>query len=213
MADHGPSTVPSGFMTTPLLCVQCGAPLAAHAASVAVTCAFCGTTSAPGPKVIERVVERVVVVPMATPGGDPDAVGCPRCAKAMSRVRGGGEEALACATCGGALLTPTQLAALRRERNDDLARAVRHVSPVFGRLEPRRPVFSCPTCHGPMRVQEIEGSVHLMDVCDAHGTFFERDALDTFNELWAEKRAGEVDDATLESMGVSRKGFFGLFRR
>ena len=52
-----------------------------------------------------------------------------------------------------------------------------------------------------------------MDVCDAHGTFSERDTLDTFNELWTEKRVGGVDDETLESMGVSRKGFFGFFRR
>lgn len=200
-------------MTTPILCAQCGAPLAAHAASVAVTCTFCGTTSTPAPRVIERVVERVVVVSAEAEDGDAGAVACPRCAKGMSRVAGGGDEALACAKCGGALITSAQIAALRRERNDELARAVRNVSAFFLPLEPRRAVLSCPTCRGPLRLEEIEGSVHLMHVCDAHGTFFERDALDTFIELWTTKRVGEVDEEVLESLGVRRKGFFGFLKR
>lgn len=198
-------------MISPLLCERCGAPLAAHAASVATTCAFCGTTSTPRPAVVERVVERVVVVHAEPEAGEAGA-GCPRCAKTMSRVRGGGEEALACAKCGGALLTVAQLAALRRERNDDLARAVRNVSAFFVALEPRRAVLSCPSCAGPLRLEEIEGSVHLMHVCDAHGTFFERDALDTYIDLWTEKRVGPLDEAELESIGV-RKGLFGFFSR
>jgi len=70
----------------------------------------------------------------------------------------------------------------------------------------------------PLRLAEIEGSVHLvhlvhlMHICDAHGTFFERDALDTFMALWTEKRAGDIDDEDLESVGVRRKGFFGFFK-
>lgn len=200
-------------MTIPILCAQCGAPLAAHAASVAVTCTFCGTTSKPAPRVVERVIERVVVVNAEAEDGDAGAVACPRCAKGMSRVAGGGEAALACAKCGGALITSAQIAALRRERNDDLARAVRNVSAFFVRLEPRKAVLSCPTCQGPLRLEEIEGSVHLMHVCDAHGTFFERDALGTFIDLWTAKRVGEVDEEVLESLGVSRKGFFGFWRR
>ena len=94
----------------------------------------------------------------------------------------------------------------------ELARAVRNVPPVSGRLEPRSAVLSCPTCSGALRMAEIGGSVHLMHVCDAHGTFFERDALDTFIALWTEKRAGEIDDEDLESVGVRRKGFFGFFK-
>jgi uncharacterized protein YbaR (Trm112 family) len=199
-------------MTNPLLCARCGAPLAAHAASVAVTCTFCGTTSAPTPRVVERVVERVVVVNAEAPPGDDGSPACPRCAKGLSPVRGGGEQAFACAKCGGALLSSRQLDALRAAGNDDLARAVRHVSAFFLPLEPRRAVLSCPTCQGPLRIAEIEGSVHLMHVCDAHCAFFERDALDTFIELWTEKRAGEIDDETLESMGVRRKGFFDFFK-
>jgi hypothetical protein len=80
-------------------------------------------------------------------------------------------------------------------------------------LEPRRAVLSCPSCQGPLRLEEIEGSVHLMHVCDAHGTFFERHALDTYNDLWSEKRTGDVSEDELESLGVSRKGFFGFFKR
>lgn len=200
-------------MTTALLCSRCGAPLDARAASMAVTCTFCGTATAPSPKVIERVVERVVVVSAEREAEGAGACACPRCARSMDAVAGGGEEALACPKCGGAWLTSAQLTALRSQRNDDLARAVRHVSGFFTRLEPRRAVLSCPTCAGALRLEEIEGSVHLMHVCDAHGTFFERDALDTFIDLWTEQRAGEIDEEVLESMGVSRKGFFGFFKR
>lgn len=199
-------------MTNPLLCARCGAPLAAHAASVAVTCGFCGTTSAPSPRVVERVVEHVVVVSAGHEPREDDAPACPRCARGLSLVTGGGEQAFACGRCGGALLSRRQLDALRASRNDDLARAVRNVSAFFLPLEPRRAVLSCPTCRGALRLAEIEGSVHLMHVCDAHGAFFERDALDTFIELWTEKRAGEIDDETLESMGVRRKGFFDFFK-
>ena len=154
-----------------------------------------------------------MVVPAAPAAGESGEVACPRCARGMSRVAGGGEEALACARCGGALLTRAQLAALRSARNDDLARAVRNVSAFFLPIEPRRAALSCPTCAGPLRLEEIEGSVHLMHACDEHGAFFERDALDTYLELWTERRAGEIDEEVLESMGVSRKGFFGFFRR
>ncbi|MEZ4389601.1 MAG: zf-TFIIB domain-containing protein [Polyangiales bacterium] len=199
-------------MSAPILCAQCGASLPAHAASVAATCTFCGTTSAPRPRVVERVVERVVVVAAEPAPAESSLPACPRCAKAMSQVRGGGVEVLACGKCGGALLTPEQLLALQRERNDELARAVQLVSLVYGRLEPRSAVLSCPTCQGPLRLEEIEGSVHLIHVCDAHGTFFEQSALDTYIDLWSERRVGEIDDETLESMGVRRKGFFGFFK-
>ncbi|MCA9578698.1 MAG: hypothetical protein R3B40_24550 [Polyangiales bacterium] len=199
-------------MSTPLLCAKCGAPLAAHAANSVVTCAFCGTTSAPAPRVVERVVDRVVVV--AAEGAEStDGVPCPRCAKIFSRVSGGGDEALACAKCGGAFLTPAQVTAMQQTRNEGLARAVRRVSAVFMALEPRQAVLSCPTCQGALRMEEIEGSVHLMHVCKEHGTFFEMDALDTYMELWTEKRAGEVTDEDLESLGVSRKGFFSFLKR
>lgn len=199
-------------MSTPLLCAGCGAPLVAAAASSVVTCPFCGTTSAPAPKVIERVVDRVVVVSTETAPGAASALACPRCAKGLSRVAGGGEEALACTKCGGGWVTPTQVAKLRQQSNAEFVRGVRMVSAVFLPLEPRRGVLSCPVCQAALRMEEIEGSVHLMYVCDAHGTFFERDALDTFNTLWTEKRAGDIDDEDLESVGVRRKGFFGFLK-
>jgi len=199
-------------MTNPLLCAGCGAPLVAAAASTVVTCQFCGTTSAPAPRVIERVVDRVVVVNAEAAPGEAGSVACPRCAKGLSRVAGGGEEALACAKCGGGWISSTQVAALRKQSNTDLARAVRMVSAFFLPLEPRRAALSCPTCQGALRMAEIEGSVHLMHICDAHGTFFERDALDTFVALWTEKRAGDIDDEDLESVGVRRKGFFGFWK-
>ena len=46
-------------MVGSISCTHCGGPLPASAADVAVACPFCGFVSAPAPKVIERVVERV----------------------------------------------------------------------------------------------------------------------------------------------------------
>lgn len=199
-------------MTTPLVCTGCGAPLAAAAASSVVTCQFCGTSHTPAPHVIERVVDRVVVVNAEPTADETGGLACPRCAKRLSSVRGGAEEALACTKCGGGWITTAQVAALRKQSNPELVRAVRLVSGVYLPLEPRRGALSCPVCQGALRMAEIEESVHLMHICEAHGHFFDRDALQTFDELWTEKRAGEIDDEDLESVGVRRKGFFGFFK-
>lgn len=198
-------------MTNALLCARCGASLAARAADVAVTCPFCGTTSTPEPKVIEKVVERMVVVNVEGEGGDPNAVGCPRCAKGMELVKGGGQEALACPKCAGGWVTHEQLAMFRKRRIDALAKAVASVRPVFGRLEPRQARLSCPVCSGTLRMEEVEGTVYLMHVCAEHGAFCESGALGAYNELHAEKRAGEIGDDELEEMGIRKKGFFGFF--
>lgn len=200
-------------MTNALLCSRCGATLPSHAASVATTCAFCGTTSAPQPKLVERVIERVVVVTAEVDGVASDAVGCPRCAKTMRRVSGGGQDAFACPKCGAAFITNAQIDMFRKRRNDGLVKAVAHVSLVFGPLEPRTAHLSCPLCQNRLRIEEVEGTVNLMHVCEAHGAFFERNALGEFNELHANKRAGDIDEDDLKDMGIKPKGFFDFFKR
>jgi Zn-finger nucleic acid-binding protein len=198
-------------MFSPLLCAKCGAPLPSEAAFAVTTCAFCGTSSSPAPKVVERIVDRVVVVAAQHSANDAAATPCPRCATTMSLVSGGGEQAPACAKCGGVWLSTRQMDALRKGRNEDFVRSARRVAAVFMPLEPRQALLLCPTCRGALRVTEIEGSVHLMHVCDTHGALFERDAIDTFMAVWTEKRAGEVDPEDLEALGLKRKGFFGFF--
>lgn len=187
----------------PILCARCGAPLPAHAAHTTVTCTFCGTSATPAPKVVERVVDRVVVVPSA-PGGAPGVPPCPRCAEPTVRLEVRDEVVYACAKCGGALLATAQVGKLRAARDEDLGDAVRRASPIAMPLVRRRGALSCPACTGPMRQEEVYGTVYLMHTCDAHGTFFERSAMEAFMHLWAERRAGDITDEELEALGIKR---------
>lgn len=94
-----------------VLCAQCGGPLSPNAASEVATCSYCGTTSVPRAKVIERIIVRVrppVESTVAKLGRSPHPdfeeevaaalgastlrpdlrpnIACPECAKPMTRT-------------------------------------------------------------------------------------------------------------------------------
>lgn len=189
-------------MTEALLCARCGAPLSAHAAHAVVTCTFCGTSAQPAPKVIERVVERVVVVAAAR-GGAPDVPACPRCAEPTRAVDVRNERLYVCTACGGALLSTAQVDAFTQRNDQDLVDAARRAVAVIVRPTRKQTALSCPACAGPLRTQQIGETVQLMYTCAAHGTFFDYGALSAFAEMWVERRAGEISDEELEKLGIS----------
>lgn len=188
-------------MTEAILCARCGAPLPAHAAHAVVTCTFCGTSAQPAPKLIERVVDRVVVVPSAQ-GGAPGVPPCPRCAEPTRAVDVRHERVFVCTACGGALLSTSQVDAFTRTNDEDLVNAARRAVAVIVRPTRRQAALSCPACAGPLRQQQIGETVQLMYTCAAHGTFFEYGALQAFAEMWVERRAGEISDDDLEKLGL-----------
>ena len=188
-------------MTEAVLCARCGAPLPAHAAHAVVTCTFCGTSAQPAPKVIERVVDRVVVV-AAAQGGAPGVPACPRCAEPTRAVDVRSERVYVCPACGGVLLSTAQVEAFTRRNDEDLVTAARRAVAVIVRPTRKQAALSCPACAGPLRTSQIGETVQLMYTCAAHGTFFDYGALSAFAEMWVERRAGEISEDDLERLGL-----------
>jgi Zn-finger nucleic acid-binding protein len=195
-----------------LSCPSCGAPLPLEAAHSATTCPFCGATAAPAPRVVERVVERIVVAhdPQAAAGG----MACPRCARALEEVRSGARSALTCTRCGGVWVDKETADYLMRVSDPDFETAVRRAVGVVISvpLRERLATISCPICAQAARFVDLEGTGQGVDVCDPHGVWFDHNEMSLFVEKHQAARAGEVSDSDLDAAGI-RQGFFSrLFR-
>jgi Zn-finger nucleic acid-binding protein len=195
-----------------LRCARCGAPLPPSSARAAATCTYCGATSAPPPRVVERVVERVVVATAQEPDGA--TMRCPRCADGLREARSGDAVVRACRACGGVWLEAATVERLMRARDPELETAARRLVGVVLMPVPNRHArISCPACGATMRRVEVPETVHSIDVCDPHGTWFDRDELPIFVSAFAEARAGEVTDDDLDAAGVGGGFFTSLFRK
>ncbi len=197
-------------MSTALTCSRCGGPLGPEAAHRATTCAFCGATSSPLPEVVERIVERVIV---ATPKDAAGNLRCPRCADGLREVRASGAILRGCDRCGGIWLDKATVARLERARDDEIATAARRLVGVVMVRPDRSALASCPECGATMKRREIAGTIHLLDSCPEHGTWFDGFELPEFIRAFAEQRAGEITEEDAAAAGVPEDGFFTkLFR-
>ena len=97
----------------------------------------------------------------------------------------------------------------------DLETAVRRSVGVVLTLPPqtRRASVSCPICEQATRYVELENTGQGVDVCDAHGTWFDRDELSLYVEKHTAARAGDVslDDVPGASGGFFTRVFQSLF--
>ena len=195
-------------MPEALACPKCGGSLPLDAARNAVSCPFCGETVVPAPRVIERVVERIVV--KTAEGVTPtDGPHCPRCAGPMRDVAVGKATMRGCTQCGGVWLARAEVERLGRERDDDLAKASWSAFGIPAMLAPRgnnRALITCPECGVATRRSEIPNTVHEIDVCAAHGTWFDRGELPTFIDEQSKARAGELSDEDLAAAGLPGTG-------
>jgi len=191
-----------------LECDRCGAELPPEAASGAVQCRYCGTTSVPAPRVIEKVRERVVLVPgdgssrERTPG-----VACPRCGHDLVEKRTPEHVLRGCQNCGGAFLEPATVEALQRTRDEMLLGIVKHLGPLLVRSMDRRPPLDCPFCHNRLKRLDLGETGHAINTCETHGTFFDRDGVVAFADFCQERRAGEISEDDLENAGI-KKGWW-----
>lgn len=98
---------------------------------------------------------------------------------------------------------------LARVSDPDLETAVRRAFGVLVSLSPhaRRASVSCPVCEQATRYVELDGTGQGVDVCDAHGTWFDRDELELYVEKHTAARAGEVSDEDRSAAGVPAGGF------
>ena len=174
-------------------------------------CPFCGTVSVPPPEVV--AVGRV-----AKPMGHetaPDArLPCPRCAAFLVEKRARDTVLSGCRSCGGIWLDAATVARLRSARDEEIDAAARRIKPDFvGSQGPDRAApIACPVCRQSLRRTSIPGTSHVVDVCDAHGTWFDRaeaDELEVFVHAFEALRAGEA----IPEAGPPRGLFAKLFGR
>jgi Zn-finger nucleic acid-binding protein len=110
---------------------------------------------------------------------------CPRCPRALADDAE--REGLSCAACGGVFVEHGVLASLvdsaRPADRTKHARHAAHIPPGGGRVGaasyPR-----CPACSQPMTAMNFgRRSGIIVDVCRAHGTWFDRGELDAILEF------------------------------
>jgi Zn-finger nucleic acid-binding protein len=105
---------------------------------------------------------------------------CPACAKALASAKVGDVEVGECLACGGLWLDRVvfeQLGTSRERQGAVLGALPAPEKPPVAKLEPvqYRP---CPACHQRMnRVNYARRSGVVLDVCKAHGIWFDRDEL------------------------------------
>jgi Zn-finger nucleic acid-binding protein len=181
-----------------LLCQGCGAPLPPEALRNVVVCEFCGGTEAPKPRVIQSVVERVVVIETAAAA---NVFHCPRCGGAMDEIRAG--VLRVCTKCGGAWVDRGTVERLSRQRDDDLVSAARRGVGLFApRDRDHRPMIGCPICAAVLERRALGEHGDAYDVCGAHGAFFDHGELKKFVDQETERRAGTIDESDAAAAGL-----------
>jgi Zn-finger nucleic acid-binding protein len=158
---------------------NCGAPLPAAAAGTAVECGFCHVASAPAPKAAPAPAQPVIaVMPVAVDAPDAPAFAtpCPRCALPLVEGRAGEVVLRGCGGCGGVWLDNESA---RHALNEPATGAIELAKRASGRAS-RHPdrvaLVRCPTCRATLgRVAHPTGLE--IDVCPAHGTWFDGDEL------------------------------------
>lgn len=127
----------------------------------------------------------------------------------LESVRSGAKVVSVCTRCGGVWVDKETTDYLTRVNDPDLELAVRcAIGIVTGPpLGTRQVSVSCPVCSEPARRVEIANTVNGVDVCDVHGTWFDRDELEMFVKSRTDERAGELSGDDLRAAGVEG-GFF-----
>ncbi len=159
------------------------------------------------------MVERIIVA--RDPENAAKGLCCPRCARTLEEVRSATKAVLMCGKCGGVWVDRETADYLARVSDPDLETAVRRGVGVVVALprHARTASISCPVCEDATRYVPIEGSGQGVDVCDAHGTWFDRDELSLFIEKEQERRTVELSDDDLVAAGLPGAPTRGLFSR
>ena len=188
-----------------LHCPACGA----STSSEATRCDFCGATLATvacpscfgmmfaGAKFCSHCGAKGARSEVACAGGD--ARICPRCKVAMTTVAIGNTTLLECRACEGIWVDVDSLQQICAEREKQAAVLGRPTPPdETVRFEQQIQYVPCPFCHELMnRVNFAHCSHVIVDVCKAHGTWFDKDELRRAVEFI---RAGGMEKARTQQL-------------
>ncbi len=138
----------------------------------------------------------------------PDGAPCPACSVALARSRVGDLDVQACQACGGLWLERAvfeQLGASRERQGAVLGALPSPVEPAAAAMEPvhYRP---CPACAQRMnRVNYARRSAVILDVCKAHGIWFDRDELRRVLAFVADGGLDRAREQELEALKEAKR--------
>jgi Zn-finger nucleic acid-binding protein len=185
-----------------MACPSCGAALPPDAAGRAATCPFCGVTTEPAlpppAPVVQQVIREVVYVQGAPGTLHPEqqvtstSRECPRCRAPMFETSVHGVALDGCGTCGGIWLDNAGTRAVMQHADPqllDLAdRAEKHATATPDRAPADLP---CAQCKQPMQRIAVGETTLVLDVCVAHGTWFDAHELQVFSRAYTLPAAGK----------------------
>lgn len=134
---------------------------------------------------------------------------CPQCRVALFAARKEGYRVDACATCGGAWLdhaTSTRAVADRNLTPAQLAEVAASHAPGA----PTNANRHCPICTQPLRQRLVPEARVVIDVCDAHGAWYDPDELRTVIESLVRANPPPLDPEV--EMAIEQEAFKGQFR-
>jgi Zn-finger nucleic acid-binding protein len=98
---------------------------------------------------------------------------CPRCSEPLELARSATGGASVCRSCGGLFVVPAAVRALFDERASDLVRVADEAARAPpARIEPTE--CPCPICQSIMARVTVASIATTLDVCAAHGVWFDR---------------------------------------
>jgi Zn-finger nucleic acid-binding protein len=209
--DAAPRSSEAGTLTCPF----CGGPCSPDARAcphcdvqlASVRCSHCYALHFFGARFCARCGKELELEPLLDATDAP----CPRCGKALSIVAGGAPADFdgtamihECVACGGVFLDHHSLDQILSRSQALPPFHAAHAAPKSRHvLDPVRYV-KCPLCHGVMnRINFGKRSGVIVDVCGAHGTFFDAGELTQAIEFAA--KGGLAETARREEEHASKK--------
>lgn len=201
-------------------CPTCGGPTVSLDGED--RCPFCSVRDAPAAhgRADVQAFPLPGVPASAAPTRVPRDTPCPRCGAPLLDGRAGTVVLLGCHGCGGVWIDGETVRALATQRDKDaeeLARAMgskRKIEALLA-VDRDKPVH-CPACHALLRREVVGAQATPVDVCDAHGTWFDWGEL---SMLFAPGPTPEpLSEAELEAAGIpgdanQEPGFFTVLFR
>lgn len=176
-----------------LKCPHCGAPLPPESVTDAVLCAFCGVASTP-------LAEPDPAA--GAPAGGPSRAAretveaaeaqCPRCELPLFEGRAGEIAMLGCGRCGGIWLDNAAAQRALATMDEAVVALADQASRQAAFTVDVGRTISCPTCRRPMGRTRAPKSGIYIDVCGAHGTWFDRYELGVVMEALRPKAAPQA---------------------
>jgi Zn-finger nucleic acid-binding protein len=181
-------------MSAVVACPKCGAP-SATAQKPPWTCSFCGAVVAEeAAKVIERIIERVVVVEK----GSKPSLPCPRCNVGLFEGAAGGVSLWGCGSCGGVWLDNAGSFVVRSRIEQQLFELTDRAARAKKTSPDTTALAKCPVDRKDLERVEVKGI--QIDVCAEHGTWFDAGEARALASAFNRER---LESESLHAGGIS----------